>query len=191
VLQTLAKQARNELVPPREWVPELRQEIEQAILRALNPDPAQRPASVLEFVKSLRPRLPAQGPTGRAAALPPSSAPGLAGEDPPSERRRMARHPYVMAIACAVQNSVHEKCDEPDSWPATVQDVARGGISLFLGRRLEPGTVLAVELHHGEAGAACALDARVVYVRAHGPGCWQIGCAFARPLTDEEFQNLM
>ena len=140
-------------------------------------------------IKSLRPHNPAPGPARRDSGVRArSQAASAKGQ---TERRRAIRHPYTMATVCAIQNSFHEKGGEADNWPATVQDLARGGICLCLGRRLEPGTILSVELHPGVAARACMLDARVVYVRAHGLGCWQVGCAFTRPLTDEELRELL
>jgi serine/threonine protein kinase len=53
ILQTFKKKASNELTPARQLVPTLGGHIEQAIHRAMNPDPNQRQVSCAEFLEEL------------------------------------------------------------------------------------------------------------------------------------------
>jgi serine/threonine protein kinase len=178
-LQVLARQARNDLVPPRRWVPGLSEHVERAVVRAMHPNPDRRPATVLDFVEGLRPRrqpnIPAEVP--------------LAGDD--DNRRSGPRYHCTLATVCAIQDSLHDEADSVEQWPATVQDIAPGGVCLFLGRRFEPGTVLTVMLRQGDAMPPATHEARVVRVHERGAGLWQVGCRFVpRPLTEEELRAL-
>jgi len=76
-------------------------------------------------------------------------------------------------------------------WPARIRDLSTGGLCLVLGRRFEPGAGLAIEVPAADEGSSSTLLARVVHVRADGPGSWALGCAFVSPLSDEELQGLV
>ncbi len=52
-LDAWMKKIRNELVMPRQLVPELSERVEQAICRAMDADPDKRPASCREFIEDL------------------------------------------------------------------------------------------------------------------------------------------
>jgi serine/threonine protein kinase len=52
-LECFMKKARNDIVPPRERVPELSERVDWAIRRAMSPNAEQRPASCREFVEDL------------------------------------------------------------------------------------------------------------------------------------------
>ncbi len=52
-LDCFMKKLRNELTPPRELVPELSEQVDSAIRRAMSPNPDQRPSSCREFVEDL------------------------------------------------------------------------------------------------------------------------------------------
>jgi serine/threonine protein kinase len=176
-IEVLAKQARNDLVPPRHWVPELSPHVEQAVVRAMHSEPSRRPETVLEFVKTLQPR---EQPDRQRPPAGPEEA----------DRRTAARYGCVLATAFAIQDSLHDDTDSVESWPATVQDVSPGGLSMVLSRRFEPGTRLTVRLRCGPEAAPASVEARVVHVREHGAGQWQLGCRFARQLTEEELRGL-
>jgi hypothetical protein len=74
-------------------------------------------------------------------------------------------------------------------WPARVRDISAGGVGLILGRRFEPESVLWVELPE-EAAPARHYLVRVVRVHPCPGKKWLVGCAFARPLTDDEVKTL-
>ncbi len=52
-LDAWMKKIQNDLTPPRELVPSLSERLDWAILRAMNADPAMRPATCREFVEDL------------------------------------------------------------------------------------------------------------------------------------------
>jgi serine/threonine protein kinase len=62
------RKMQNNLAPPRELNPDLSERLDWAIRRAMNADPAGRPASCVEFVEDL---------TGRSAKIPGASKRGM------------------------------------------------------------------------------------------------------------------
>lgn len=183
--------ARGSFTPPRELLPTLSETVDETIRQAMNPDPARRPASCLEFVKSLKKRrkrgpAAAAGPDG---ARPPGDAPK---DGARRECRASVRYPYDLGTACGVETSVLE-CTTPDKdcWPAVVLDISRGGLALILGRRLEIDTTVVVDLQTPHAPAARSVPARVVHVRPHGSGHWRIGCELLEQLSPEQLQALL
>ena len=70
-------------------------------------------------------------------------------------------------------------------WPGKIRDASAGGIGLILKRRFEPGTVLSVELVAKPEGRRSFL-ARVIHVTPDRKGRWIIGCAFAKPISQQE-----
>ena len=89
-LVTLAKKIKGDVPPPRELVPDLSEQVDEAIRRAMSPDPTKRPQSCLQFAQLL----PSSGQWGRLgehgarskAAIPKAS----------HERRTSPRHPCTL-----------------------------------------------------------------------------------------------
>jgi serine/threonine protein kinase len=187
-MATLAKQAKNDLIPPRKLVPALSEHVQQAILRAMSPDPAVRPASMLEFMASLRPRGPGKlDPIEEYATQVRHDAADAASSQ--EERRSATRYGHTMGTACAIRNSLHDQGEKADSWPTTMKNVSRKGIALLLGRRVEPGTLLVVSLPPSDARPACLVEVRVVRVQSQRFGHWEVGCVFTSQLDDQDFQS--
>jgi serine/threonine protein kinase len=177
-LEVLGKQSVNDLIPPRQLVPSISESLEQVILTAMDPDPARRPESVLEFVRRLR-------HPGSAVSAPLAPAPSGA------ERRSTVRYRRVLGTACKKKSCLHEDDQDGLPWPAVVQDISQGGVGLVIGRRFEPGTVLVLELQPPGTSTARGVEARVTYVRAQPFGHWQVGCAFTEALTEDELHALL
>lgn len=78
--------------------------------------------------------------------------------------------------------------DEPPA-PARVRDVSLGGAGLLVRRRLEAGTLLAIDLP-GKGFRPLTVLACVAHASAHGPGEWALGCAFSAELTHDELESL-
>jgi hypothetical protein len=74
--------------------------------------------------------------------------------------------------------------------PAHILDLSEVGVTLLLGRHLNPGKVVTVGLHHIPRGFGCELPARVVFA-AECRGAFLLGAAFTRELTDEEMAGLL
>jgi hypothetical protein len=75
--------------------------------------------------------------------------------------------------------------------PATVQNISLGGVSLILRTRLEPGTIIDIDLSHTLRDFDCQIPMRVVHVSEFPDGNMVVGGSFTRPLTPEEFQGLI
>jgi serine/threonine protein kinase len=186
-LHTLKKKTKNDLTPPRKLVPSLSEHVERTILRAMSVDPTQRPATCLDFVAELTGRVvnaPA-APAVRPAPAPASSPTLEKAKAKGAERRATVRYPSTRE-GFSVPLSGEADC----RWSSKVQDISTGGLSLLMGRRFEPKTVLLVELQATGQNLPQKLLVRVVRVRQQGPGKWAIGCAFARRLSEEEPQLL-
>jgi hypothetical protein len=69
---------------------------------------------------------------------------------------------------------------------ASARNLSANGVGLSVGHRLEPGTVLILQLPAEGAGPGRTTLARVVRVCRQEDGSWFVGCRFARELTDEE-----
>lgn len=103
---------------------------------------------------------------------------------PRTERRAWVRFPSKQEISC-------EPLGANALWLGRVRDVSRGGMAVVLPRRFDPGTTLSVELLLIKADGPRRLIVRVVHARQEANGWWLIGCAFARPLSEEELQDLL
>jgi hypothetical protein len=111
-------------------------------------------------------------------------APACAPKQSGAERRAAVRYPCGLASSCHTITSRRE-----DAWTATVKDISLTGIGLLLGRRFEPGILLAVEVP--AEGAPQLLLARVMHTRPHGEGVWLIGCELVNPLAEDELKALL
>lgn len=73
-----------------------------------------------------------------------------------------------------------------------IRNISPDGISLVLGRPLEPGTVLAVDLIDTRTNRfSRTLDVRVCYCVEHPSGEWIVGGSFASLLTAEEMEYFL
>ena len=61
-------------------------------------------------------------------------------------------------------------------WEAIVRNISSDGIGLLLGRRFEPGVLLAIEVTDKNDGPMPLLLARVIHATARPEGGWLIGC---------------
>jgi hypothetical protein len=174
----------------RQLVPALSERIEQAIRRAMSPDPRERQDSCLAFFrdvagsKSTRALRSLGGPDGRAA---------LPAEVKPNgrERRAWVRQCCNLGTICSTEPAGAALSAEEEHWPAVLQDVSRGGIGLLLARRFEPGTVLTIEVRLPGSRRARQLRAKVARIEARELGHWLLGCRFTEPLSDFELQGLL
>jgi hypothetical protein len=115
-------------------------------------------------------------PTVRPAA-------GLPEDKSGPERRRAPRYPSDLKTTCRPLTA-----REGASWPACALNISCSGIALILGRRFEPGTVLAMELEDPFGAVSRSVVARVIHVHPHEDGTWKHGCAFAAELDDDELR---
>jgi serine/threonine protein kinase len=186
------KAKQGAIVPPRQLVPELSENIENAIRQAMSPDAGCRPRTCLAFVKQLlgKAKVRQAGPSrgsGSSRVRPKFKAP-----EARAERRAAVRYPLGFATDCAVESSLHNGEAEVDNpWPAAVKDLSSTGLALVLSRRLERGTVIVVDLEGPYNIPLKSLQARVVRVQTRGFGQWQIGCQLLEPLSPEDVRLLL
>lgn len=102
-----------------------------------------------------------------------------------NERRSARRYPCHQAVECDPLSAREQK-----PWPAEVNNISASGIALVLERRFEPGSVLTVAPAN-QAEIVDSLMARVVWVRAYGPGRWIVGCQLACRLADEDLRQFL
>jgi serine/threonine protein kinase len=171
------KKMALDLAPPREVVPELSEDLERAVLKALHPDRNQRHASVEEFLADL------------------TGAPALQPESPPTAPADPEQAPLVEA---RVEDRFSARCETscqplqraPDqAWVGQVVNVSQNGVCLKLKRRFELGAFLRVALI-GKNTRRQSMVARVVWVKQDSPDTWRLGCRFDRPLSEGELQGL-
>jgi serine/threonine protein kinase len=178
-LAVLKKKLTNQLTPPRRLVKELSERTNQAILRAVNAEPALRPASCGEFLQELAQASEDSSASGGRKAL--SSSAGATGR----ERRATVRYPSSADGNCRPIGG------HAFSWSAKVVDISATGVQLLIRRRFEPGTVLALELRDGKKNARRSVLARVVRVQQQPDRKWALGCVLDYRLSQEDVQVLM
>jgi len=106
-----------------------------------------------------------------------------AGQTLGNERRASVR------VACDLDTTCQPLSGpRASSWAARVVDISTGGLALVLDRRFEPGAMLSVRLASSDDESTRTLFLRVVHVSQHVDGAWQLGCAFASELAEEELQ---
>jgi hypothetical protein len=106
-----------------------------------------------------------------------------------AERRAYVRLESDLAASC---RPAGRRADV--GWPGKVRDISLGGVGLLLRHRFRPGTLLTVELREGTGKVLRTASVRVVHATAllvDGLHCWLLGCAFDRPLGEEEFRALV
>lgn len=74
-------------------------------------------------------------------------------------------------------------------WPAEVVNISAGGIGLQVGRNVEMGALLSLELE-GAGGQTRDVLACVVHVIATG-GEWLLGCNFIHELSEDDLKALL
>jgi hypothetical protein len=102
------------------------------------------------------------------------------------ERRVWVRYACDLPTSCQPIT-----CDRTASWSARVLNLSCGGLNLVGNRRFEIGTLLHVEMEHAKHPAPTTLLALVVHVRRKDKSFWSMGCAFPKPLAEEEIQALL
>jgi serine/threonine protein kinase len=170
------KKLNNDLTPPRQLAPGLSECVERVIYRSVHIDPRQRHPSCLEFINELK----GGGPRPTAS----EGNPAAPARRRKGEQRATVRYPSDQVGFC---NAVGG--GKKPQWPAKVQNISAGGLALLVGRRFEPHSTLCVELG-GSGQAPCYYLVRVVRVQPRPGRKWLVGCAFARPLSDEEVESL-
>ncbi len=146
------------------------------------------PTGLADVVRKMMRKNPAdryQTPAEVAAALAPFVKEDVTPDEAEApERRRSERHPCELPVRFRLPLHASEPPAE-----GTAEDISQGGIRLRTEERHVPGSILSLELAPGTRQTRAIL-ARVVYLREENGG-WVMGCAFARPISEEEVAGLM
>jgi len=103
-----------------------------------------------------------------------------------AERREAIRYGISLETSARLMAAV-----EGDTAPVRVRNISAGGISLVLGRGVDPDTMLNVELLNRPNMFLCKVQVRVTYAVEHPSGDWIIGGSFNRKLADLELRSLL
>src|SRR5260370_24135345 len=103
----------------------------------------------------------------------------------PAERRAEERFPVNADTSCTFAAPVAEDCG-----PVRIRNISMQGVGLHLGRRVEPGALLAVSLSNPARGFAKTVLVRVVHATPQPGGCL-VGGTFTTPLTYQELSTLV
>ena len=103
----------------------------------------------------------------------------------PADRRAAERYPVNAEVACPFLGPVTEGFGG-----AKIKDVSMQGIGLLIGRRVEPGGLLAVTLTNAAKGFSKTVLVRVAHATPVPGGCL-VGGTFDTPLTYQEMSTLV
>jgi len=101
------------------------------------------------------------------------------------DRRAAERLPVSNEVACTFLAPVVENFGA-----AKIKNISLEGIGLVVGRRVEPGALLAVTVANPARGFTKTLMVRVAHATPQPGGCL-VGGTFETPLTYQEFTNLV
>jgi PilZ domain len=104
------------------------------------------------------------------------------GSDPPEDRRAWERLPALLEV------SVHADTSGPVQ--GRMCDVSRGGMRLLVGRRIDRGAMIRVDLPLPAGHPRATVLACVVHVETLADGTYEIGCSFAGELSNSELEAL-
>ena len=78
-----------------------------------------------------------------------------------------------------------------DLRPAPIRNISTGGIGMLLDRRVDPGTLLSVELLNKAHQFWHLKLLRVIHATLQDDESWLVGSSFLKGFTDAEFQALL
>lgn len=116
------------------------------------------------------------------------------------QRRLWVRYDCALAVRCrevSINRSRSRENGFPSNyndlgkrWPAKVLNISRGGLKLEVGNPFRIGAQFFLELDSGPHSRPRTLVARVKHINCKGDNRWAIGCAFTKPLSDQELTAL-
>ncbi len=105
-------------------------------------------------------------------------------DQPTTERRVTVRFDSTQETPCHYATTDQIEC----RW-ARVRDISTGGLGLIMDCSLETGKRLIVELPTRNLTPQ-GISATVIYNIDNGNGTWVMGCAFVKPLAEQELSAL-
>jgi hypothetical protein len=101
------------------------------------------------------------------------------------ERRIWTRRPCMASDLLPVVASFGQ-----EHWQAPVRDISTAGMGILLDHRVDPGSVLAIELLNKFHQFWHLKLLRVIHATPQDGHGWLVGSAFLKSFTDDEFQAL-
>jgi len=106
------------------------------------------------------------------------------------ERRVRVRYPTDRELMCQPGEG---RLDQA-WWLGRIADISTTGIAIVLEQlrqKFSAGTLLTVELQNWAGDVSRTLPTRVIHMNPNPEGGWLLGCAFEKPLTEEELKALL
>jgi eukaryotic-like serine/threonine-protein kinase len=177
-MRVLMHKLEHQFIPISQLLEGVRPALEQLINRSLHPDPAQRPASIREFLTEMRSTAapisiltPKPMPKNRAIV---------------EKRRKGKRHPIRLNTTLSIADAVNRQ-----SWHAQIMDISVGGLCLQLPRRFEANTLINVFLPDEQTGDKVARLVRVRWVKNAPDKTYLHGCIFVNPLENQDVDQFL
>jgi hypothetical protein len=104
----------------------------------------------------------------------------------PLDRRTHVRYEFNSA-----EDSQFVNDGQGTPFAVHVQNISAGGLSFLADRRIEPGSMLSLELPSKDRFGARHLVMRVRGIEEVSKDAWRIGCEFSRPLSSLELLALL
>lgn len=101
-------------------------------------------------------------------------------------RPRAQRHRCDRRVSCYSMNE-----EGIQEFPAHLKDISLSGMALVIEEQVLDRLKLGVEMHCPDGMLSYLLVGQVVRRLPFSKGGWLIGCAFDRPLGEEELGNLL
>jgi hypothetical protein len=121
----------------------------------------------------------------------PSLQPEAAADSAVAEERRCFVRFPVDLEALVTPLGAETTREAEKAWAARLVNISQGGIALSMTRRFERGTGLLIDLLLPTGQASPPLRARVIHVARAPSGNWIVGCAFLRPMSEEDLTALL
>lgn len=182
-LVALAKKAKGDIPSPRDLVPSLSEHVDNAIRRAMHPDPAKRPLTCLHFIQLLSEGRKSRKRSGGISTL--STTRPLS-----DERRNAERHAFRLGTLCVI-NTGASGGEAPEEWPTRIVDVSETGLGVMLARRFEKGAMFCIEVQGDATHKAVSLRVKVARVKKEPLGHWFHGCQFLYALSTDDLRALL
>ncbi len=177
-MRILMHKLDHQFHPLSQFIEGVRPALEQLINRALHPEPAQRPASIQEFLTEMR------STTAPKIILTPKPMPKTSAIV--EKRRKGKRHPIRLKTTLGLADAVNQQ-----SWQAQIVDISVGGLCLRLPKRFEANALINVFLPDEETGEKVARLIRVRWVKATSDRTYLHGCIFVNPLENQDVDRFL
>ena len=105
---------------------------------------------------------------------------------PVQERRTEERYPPSPNTFCSLASPVVETFG-----PVRLKNISREGIGFLTNKKVEPGTLMALELKNNMKATTKVLLVKLMHVTPQTGGVYLAGGTFSVPLTFEELMTLM